>query len=107
MIGEAGMHSTPTVAYRSAGGTRESVADERSGRARRRPGRVHRRGARAAATTRRGAPSSGRGALQRSHDFTWPHAQQAFAVVVAAALRGEPVDSQDPEELDEVMQDPA
>lgn len=31
VVGEAGMHGTPTVAYRSAGGTRESVADGRSG----------------------------------------------------------------------------
>ncbi len=31
VIGEAGRHRTPTVAYRSAGGTRESIADGRSG----------------------------------------------------------------------------
>jgi len=30
VIGEAGMHATPTVAYRSAGGTRESIAHGRS-----------------------------------------------------------------------------
>ena len=27
VVGEAGMHGTPTVAYRSAGGTRESIED--------------------------------------------------------------------------------
>ena len=42
-----------------------------------------------------------------SHDFTWPHAQQAFALVVAAALQRRAVDSQDPEELEDVMQTPA
>ena len=31
VVGEAGMHRTPTVAYRSAGGTRESIVDGRSG----------------------------------------------------------------------------
>ena len=31
VIGEAGMHSTPAVAYRSAGGTRESIKDGISG----------------------------------------------------------------------------
>ncbi|WP_278259711.1 glycosyltransferase family 4 protein [Nocardioides convexus] len=31
VIGEAGMHSTPAIAYRSAGGTRESIDDGVSG----------------------------------------------------------------------------
>jgi glycosyltransferase involved in cell wall biosynthesis len=31
VVGEAGMHHTPTVAYRSAGGTRESITHGRSG----------------------------------------------------------------------------
>ncbi len=31
VIGEAGMHGTPAIAYRAAGGTRESVDDGRSG----------------------------------------------------------------------------
>ena len=31
VVGEAGMHSTPTIAYRSAGGTRESIEDGVSG----------------------------------------------------------------------------
>ena len=40
VVGEAGMHGTPTVAYREAGGTQESVVDGESGRARGGPGRV-------------------------------------------------------------------
>ena len=39
VVGEAGMHGTPTVAYRSAGGTRESIEDGRLGPAGRRPRR--------------------------------------------------------------------
>ena len=31
VIGEAGTHRVPTVAYASAGGTRESISDQRSG----------------------------------------------------------------------------
>ena len=31
VVGEAGMHGTPTVAYRCAGGTRESIEDGVSG----------------------------------------------------------------------------
>ena len=31
VIGEAGTYGTPTVAYRSAGGTRESIEEGRSG----------------------------------------------------------------------------
>ena len=33
-----------------------------------------------------------------SHRFTWDHAQESFAHVVASALRGEVIDSQDPDE---------
>jgi glycosyltransferase involved in cell wall biosynthesis len=106
VIGEAGMHSTPAVAYGSAGGTRESIADQTSGLLVDNPA-----GFTAAVRTlledhnRRTA--LGVGALQMSHQFTWPHAQQAFALVALAALNRELVESQDPEELDEVMETPA
>jgi len=33
-----------------------------------------------------------------SHQFTWEHAQESFAHVMAAVLRGERVDAQDPDE---------
>ena len=39
----------------------------------------------------------GEGALEVSHRFTWEHAQESFAHVVAAVLRGERVDAQDPD----------
>ena len=57
VVGEAGMHATPTVAYRSAGGTRESVADGMSGLLVDDPEAAHRRGARACSPT----PTCGRG----------------------------------------------
>ena len=33
-----------------------------------------------------------------SHRFTWEHAQESFAHVVASGLRGDRIDSQDPDE---------
>jgi glycosyltransferase involved in cell wall biosynthesis len=102
VIGEAGMHATPTVAYRSAGGTGESIDDGRSGVLVSDPaeftdaiGRLLRD-----ETERR---RLGAGALEMSHEFTWQHAQQSFALVVLAALEGKHVDSQDPEDAAEVM----
>ena len=100
VVGEAGMHRTPTVAYRSAGGTRESVADRHSGRLVR---------------TGTSSPTSmgeliedhdarqrlGAGALEMSHAFSWGHAQRSFALVVLAASRGVHVDAQDPEHAPE------
>lgn len=97
VIGEAGMHRTPTVAYRSAGGTRESVADGRSGVL------VDDESAFTAALGRlvddhEERARLGEGAHAMSHQFTWGHAQESFAHVVASALRGEVIDSQDPDE---------
>jgi glycosyltransferase involved in cell wall biosynthesis len=97
VIGEAGMHRTPAVAYRSAGGTRESIAHERSGvlvddstEFTVTLGRL------LADHVERGR--LGDGALAMSHEFTWQHAQESFSHVVASALRGVRIDSQDPDE---------
>ncbi|MCW2764900.1 MAG: mshA 3 [Nocardioides sp.] len=102
VIGEAGMHGTPAVAYRSAGGTRESIDDGHSGvlvddqqELTSTIGRL----LRDAAERRRLAI----GALEMSHAFTWEHAQRSFALVVLAALNGTRVDSQDPEDPAEVI----
>jgi glycosyltransferase involved in cell wall biosynthesis len=106
VIGEAGMHSTPAVAYRSAGGTRESIADRVSGLLVDNPAEFT--AAVEALLEDHGRRTAlGVGALKMSHEFTWPHAQQAFALVALAVLNGERVESQDPEELDEVMETPA
>jgi glycosyltransferase involved in cell wall biosynthesis len=90
------MHGTPTVAYREAGGTQESVVDGYSG---------------VLADDRAGFTKAievlledeeqrarlGRGARVTSHAFTWGHAQESFATVVRAVLEGRRLDAQDPE----------
>jgi glycosyltransferase involved in cell wall biosynthesis len=95
VVGEAGMHRTPTVAYRSAGGTRESIADGRSGRLVEDPPGFSRT---IALLLEDGAERErlGAGALEVSHAFSWGHAQRSFALVVLAAMRGTRVDAQDP-----------
>ncbi|MCW2819866.1 MAG: mshA 3 [Marmoricola sp.] len=96
VVGEAGMHATPTVAYSSAGGTRESIANGRSGL-------LADTGAEFTEALRRVLTSEdlrarlGAGAQEMSHAYTWGHAQSSFAVVVAEVLAGRRVDSQDPE----------
>jgi len=100
VVGEAGMHGTPTVAYRAAGGTRESVSDEVSGVL------VDDEAGFTAALGRLLEDTDererlGLGARQLSHTFTWGHAQQSFALVVLAALRGRTLDAQDPVEVPE------
>ncbi len=98
VIGEAGMHSTPCVAYRSAGGTRESIEDGTSGllvdtqeELTTALGRL--------LQDRDRRESLGRGALAKSHAFTWEHAQQSFALVLLASLQGTHLDAQDPEDI--------
>ena len=97
VVGEAGMHGAPTVAYRSAGGTLESVAAGVSGLL------VDTREELTAAVRRLLEDEVlrarlGDGARAMSHAYTWEHAQESFALVVDAALAGRLVDSQDPEE---------
>ena len=97
VIGEAGMHRTPTVAYAAAGGTRESVADGSSGLL------VDDQDAFTTAVDRLLSDHDerarlGDGAFAMSHQFTWQHAQESFARVVTGALDGEMIDSQDPDE---------
>jgi glycosyltransferase involved in cell wall biosynthesis len=96
VVGEAGMHRTPTVAYRSAGGTRESIADGNSGRL------VEDRDVLARVIEELIEDGGererlGAGALEMSHSFSWEHAQRSFALVVLAAARGARLDAQDPE----------
>ncbi len=94
VIGEAGMHTTPTVAYRSAGGTQESVVDGTSGV-------LVDDQATFTATLGRLLDDAdlrqqlGRGALEQSHRFTWSRAQQSFADVLVAVLSGRRVAGSD------------
>lgn len=97
VIGEAGMHATPTVAYRSAGGTLESVAAGMSGLL------VDDQAELTDAVRSVLADDAlrarlGDGARAMSHAYTWGHAQESFALVVNAALDGRLIDSLDPEE---------
>lgn len=94
VVGEAAAHGTPTVAYASAGGTRESIVDGVSGVLVDTPADL---------TAALGAllrDEEGRrrladGALRHSAGFTWGHSQAAFAHVVAEAQRGVLVNDQD------------
>jgi glycosyltransferase involved in cell wall biosynthesis len=96
VVGEAGMHRTPTVAYHSAGGTRESIAHDRSGLLVSEPHEMV-DALRAVLTDPHLRGRLGEGALEMSHRFTWEHAQESFAHVVASVLRGARVDAQDPD----------
>ena len=94
VVGEAAAHRTPTVAYASAGGTRESIVDGVSGvLVRTQPELTAALGALLRDAESRRALADG--ALQHSAGFTWAHSQSAFAHVVASALRGELVSDQD------------
>ncbi|WP_340538758.1 glycosyltransferase family 4 protein [Nocardioides sp. GXZ039] len=97
VVGEAAMHSTPTVAYASAGGTQESVQDGVTGVLVETPQEF------TAALDRLLGDHSLRGtmgaaAMDLSHSYTWEHAQESFGVVVLAALEGRRLDAQDPDE---------
>ena len=99
VVGEAGMHDTPTVAYRSAGGTRESIEDGVSGILLDSPDDL----ASALGDVLRDEELRARlaeGARKVSDAFTWTQAQESFAVVLREVLAGRRVDSQDPEAED-------
>jgi glycosyltransferase involved in cell wall biosynthesis len=94
VVGEAAMHGTPTVAYRSAGGTRESIRDGVSGIL------ADDRTQFTDALDRILTDPAWRARLSagaRAHGemFTWAHSQEAFAHVAAAAIRGEMVGGED------------
>jgi glycosyltransferase involved in cell wall biosynthesis len=86
VVGEAGARRTPTVAYRDAGGTTESIDHDESGLL------VE---TRAQFTVALGEllrdqalrERLGKGAFEKSYQFTWDHAQDAFSAVLDAAIR--------------------
>jgi glycosyltransferase involved in cell wall biosynthesis len=97
VIGEAGMHGTPTVAYRSAGGTQESIEDGRSGILT--DDFAGFTAALESVLTDRGLRTGlADGARDMSHRFTWGHAQGSFAHVLETASRGRAEGTLDPEE---------
>ncbi len=97
VIGEAGMHGTPAIAYASAGGTRESIVPGTSGLlADDYPGFVAALRSVLGDADRRASLSQG--AREMSHRFTWGHAQGSFAQVLTDALEGRRRSARDPEE---------
>jgi glycosyltransferase involved in cell wall biosynthesis len=94
VVGEAAMHGTPTVAYRSAGGTRESIDHEVSGLlVDTLPEFIE--ALRRVTGDRDAREKLAEGARTHSGRFTWEHSQAAFTHVVASAISGEVVASQD------------
>ncbi len=86
VIGEAGAHATPTVAYASAGGTTESISDRESGLL------VEDPAAFTSAMARLLEDSAlrerlGEGARKRSQTFTWTRGSADFASVLEHVLR--------------------
>ncbi len=83
VVGEAGSHGTPTIAYRSAGGTTESIAHKDSGLL----VEDHQELVDAVRTViddEKWRTFLGEGALSMSQAYTWPTAQAAFADAVGA-----------------------
>jgi glycosyltransferase involved in cell wall biosynthesis len=96
VVGEAGGHGVPTVAYASAGGTRESVHHGVSGVL------VDDQAEFTAAVGRlledpQELTRMGEAAKVVSRTFTWEHSQDSFARVLADVLDGRRVNSEDPE----------
>lgn len=86
VVGEAGMHRTPTIAYRSAGGTRESIEDGSSGLLVDSPAGLT-AAARRILTEPELREHLSEGAQVLSHRFTWGRAQRSFGAVVDRVIR--------------------
>ncbi len=98
VVGEAGGHRVPTVAYASAGGTRESIAHDRSGLL------VDDQDDFVAAIRDLlrdpvARERLGNGAYEMSHEFAWRHSQDSFARVLTEVLAGRRVCLEDPDAL--------
>jgi glycosyltransferase involved in cell wall biosynthesis len=97
VIGEAGGHGVPSVAYASAGGTRESIRHSWSGLL------VHDETEFIAAVQclledPEECARLGAGAREMSKTFAWEHSQASFAHVLTDVLAGHRVSVVDPEE---------
>jgi glycosyltransferase involved in cell wall biosynthesis len=95
VVGEAGAHGVPTVAYAAAGGTRESVVDGESGLL----AADHADFIAAVGTVLRDEMLRARlskGAYEMSRSFGWPNSQRSFATVLDAATRRRETDVVDP-----------
>jgi glycosyltransferase involved in cell wall biosynthesis len=96
VIGEAGTHRVPTVAYSSAGGTCESIVHDRSGL-------LVADQAELTLTVRELLSDTetrerlGNGAFDMSRAFAWEHSQASFSRVLTEVLAGRRVSVTDPE----------
>jgi glycosyltransferase involved in cell wall biosynthesis len=95
VVGEAGSHGVPTIAYESAGGTRESIVSGQTGLL------VHDREELTGAVEELlGRPDElrrlGDNARTFSRNFAWENSQTSFAAVVQAAAAGRRLDVEDP-----------
>lgn len=84
VVGEAGGHATPTVAYRSAGGTTESIDDKDSGLLVDTPTEFT-EALRTLIDDEEMRTFLGNGALAKSHTFSWEASQRSFGQIVIAA----------------------
>jgi glycosyltransferase involved in cell wall biosynthesis len=96
VVGEAAMHSTPTIAYTSAGGTTESIADGTSGLLVDDYAEFEKATLSVLSDAELRA-RLGEGALQMSHSYTWEHGQESFARVLDAAMHGRIISAEDPD----------
>lgn len=101
VVGEAGAHRTPTVAYRSAGGTVESVLDRRTGRLVEDFDDFTRTVAELLEDHEQ-RERLGAAAQRLTEEFSWELARRSFGLILLAALRGELVEAQDPEDSAEL-----
>lgn len=98
VVGEAGSHGVPTVAYSSAGGTRESIVHERTGVLADDEAELT-ESIRLLLNDRQLLQRLGEGARVRSRTFTWEASQESFAQVVDAVLSGRRVSIEHPADL--------
>lgn len=87
VVGEAGGHGVPTIAYHAAGGTRESIVHGRSGLL----VSDHTEFVKSVEKLIRDGDERnrlGEGARARSRTFAWEHSQESFAGVLEDVLAG-------------------
>lgn len=96
VIGEAGSHRVPTVAYTSAGGTTESIKHDRSGVLVSDQEELTSVVRELLEDTDRRL-RLGQGAHEMSREFGWEHSQASFARVLTEVLAGRRVAVEDPE----------
>lgn len=97
VIGEAGAHRVPTIAYASAGGTQESIVDGESGLLVDDQTELV-RAVRELLRDTELRERLGKGAYEMSHAFSWENSQRSFAAVLDQACRHRPTSVVDPYE---------